>query len=340
MTNFAALYFVRLSHPPSRSGARNGENGHSWRSRERDAAVSVTAMTLESPKPPRRTLTRAVTSKAPSWPAWTCCRNGEEVSESVPMPGCRSLRTLTSRLGLIALSLCGVVVLGACGGSSSATSSSATSSSATGVTFSFHGTPALPVLGQSFEFNGSAPPADRMASVSSDGLRIGVRRHQPGIWEGFFAVTRASFAANAVFGVTMYREPGQVAGTNQTGETVFAVQTGDTKRTGDINYVLVASVSNAGRTHWEVGFAEGHIANATTTILWTEPASATADMSEDVTVKTDGHSSLEVHFGQRLVYSSHTLNMHITPPFQAYLEVQALEVPYQARFTNFRVVSG
>jgi len=233
-----------------------------------------------------------------------------------------------------------VAVLGACGSSTSGTSSTSAAGISTGVSFPLHGKRTLQELGQSFEFNGSAPPADRVASISPQGLRVGVRRHAPGSWEGFFAVTRTSFPANSVFTVTMYREPGHISGANQTGETVFAVQTGDTKRTGDINYVLVASVSNAGLTHWEIGYAAGHIANATTAVLWTGPSSPTADLSEAVTLTTDGHSSLQVHFGNRLVYSSHTLKMNIVAPFQAYLEVQALQIPYTARFANFRVESG
>lgn len=39
-------WLVRLSHPLSCTRAHNGENGHSWRSPERDAAVSVTAITV------------------------------------------------------------------------------------------------------------------------------------------------------------------------------------------------------------------------------------------------------------------------------------------------------
>ena len=233
-------------------------------------------------------------------------------------------------LAVTGLALCGAAVFTACGASTSASA----------VSFPFQGRQTLQELGQSFEFNGSAPPADRVASVSPQGLRIGVRRHQPGSWEGFFAVTRASLAANSVFGVTMHREPGQIMSPNQTGETVFAVQTGDTKRTGDINYVLVASVSNGGLTHREVGYAAGHVADATITVLWTGPSSPTADPGEDVSLTTDGYSSLQVHFGNRLIYSSHTLKMNIVPPFQAYLEVQALEVPYVVRFADFRVARG
>ncbi len=190
-----------------------------------------------------------------------------------------------------------------------------------------------------FELNGSAPPANSWASVQADGLHIGVGRHQPGTWEGFFAVTRAAYPASSVFHVRMSRERRNVMSRSQTGEAVFAVQTGTTKRTGDINYVLVASATNAGSTHWKVGYAEGHIADATTTILWTAPPSPTALVSQDITLCTDGRSSYIVYFGNRVVYASNRLKMRIVPPFQPYLEVQALEINYLARFQDFWITS-
>jgi hypothetical protein len=190
-----------------------------------------------------------------------------------------------------------------------------------------------------FELNGSAPSANSWASVQDDGLHVGVDRHQPGTFEGFFAVTRVAYPSSSVFHVRMSREARNVMSRSQTGEAVFAVQTGTTKRTGDINYVLVASATNAGSTHWEVGYAEGHIADATTTILWTGPPSPTAPVSEDITLRTDGRSSYIVYFGSRVVYESNRLKMRIVPPFQPYLEVQALEIPYEARFQDFWITS-
>jgi hypothetical protein len=130
-----------------------------------------------------------------------------------------------------------------------------------------------------------------------------------------------------------------VTSPSQTGEAVFAVQTSTTKRTGAINYVLFASVTNAGLTHWEVGYAEGHVAGATTTVLWMSPPSATAHVSEEVTLLTNGHSSFVVYSGNRVVYESNALKMNIVPPFQAYLEVQALEIAYQSRFQDFWITS-
>jgi hypothetical protein len=190
-------------------------------------------------------------------------------------------------------------------------------------------------LRREFELDGSAPAADAWARVDASGLSVGVRRHRPGVFEGYFAVTRAAYPATSVFHVQMSRERGTVASSTQTGESVFAVQTGTTKQTGAINYVVVASVTNAGMTHWEVGYAEGHLADARTTILWASPATRDAPLSEDVTLRTDGRSSLVVYLGSRLVYQSDRLAMRIVAPFQPYLEVQALEIPYAARFQDF-----
>ena len=194
-------------------------------------------------------------------------------------------------------------------------------------------------LSKDFELNGSAPRSHASASVQADGLHVGVGHHQPGTFEGFFAVTRAAYPASSVFHVRMSREARDVMSPLQTGEAVFAVQTGTTKRTGDIDYVLVASVTNAGFTHWEVGYAEGHVAGAKTTILWTGPSSRDASVSEDITLRTDGRSSYVVYLGNAVVYESHRLRMRIIAPFQPYLEVQALEIAYESRFQDFWITS-
>lgn len=191
-----------------------------------------------------------------------------------------------------------------------------------------------------FELNGSASSTDAWVSLEADGLHVGVDRHQPETFKGFFAVTKAAYPATSVFHVRMSREVNNVMSSSNTGEAVFAVQTGDTKRTGDINYVLVASVTSGGLTHWEIGDAEGHVANATTTILWTSRPSRTAPISEDITLRTDGHSSYTVYFGNRIVYQSNRLTMNIVPPFQTYLEVQALEIAYQSGFQDFWITSN
>ncbi|HEX2016589.1 MAG TPA: hypothetical protein VGN69_07825 [Solirubrobacteraceae bacterium] len=195
-------------------------------------------------------------------------------------------------------------------------------------------------LTDTFELNGSAPVANRTTTLAADGLHVGVRAHAPGTWEGYFAVTRASFPTGSVFHVRMQRPPATVAAATETGETVFAVQTGTTKQTGDINYVLVSSLSTGGSTHWAVGYAHGHIANASTSILWHGPNSPSAELGQDITLRTDGHRALEVYFGAQRVYASSALSMQIEPPLQPYLEVQGRGIAYESRFTGFWVTRG
>lgn len=195
-------------------------------------------------------------------------------------------------------------------------------------------------LEHDFELNGSAPAANRVVSAAADGLHVGVTKHATATWEGFFAVTHASYPATSVFHVRMARSPAAVPRANESGEAVFAVQTGNTKQTGDINYVLVASLTTGGKTHWLVGYAEGHIADAKTTVLWQSAPAATGPLAEEITLVTDGASSLEVWFGSERVYASHSLHMRIAAPFQPYLEVQSLGIPYEAVFQRFWVTSG
>jgi hypothetical protein len=205
--------------------------------------------------------------------------------------------------------------------------------------FGFNTAETPSVLQKDFELGGSAPAANAQVTALPDGLHVGVLHHPTGVFEGYFAVTRASYPANAIFHVKMWRQGLRTVTLSQTTEAVFAVQTATTKQTGAINYVLVASVRHGPLVHWELGFAEGHLANASTKILWTGPSlpNGQAPLSQDVTLRTDGYHAYEVYFDDRLVYRSRRLNMNIMPPFQAYLEVQALAAAYESRFQDFWV---
>jgi hypothetical protein len=195
---------------------------------------------------------------------------------------------------------------------------------------------------RSYELNGSAPAADRFISADASGLHVGVREHAPGQFEGYFAATRRMFPPTSVFHVHMARMNLDIPGKDGSGEAVFAVQTGTTKQSGLINYVVVASSTYAGLTHWLVGYAHGRIASSTTDVLWQGPylPTAQADLAEDVTLTTDGYRSLAVWFGPKEVYSSDHLDMDIPAPFQCYLEVQAMHLGYVATFTGFHVEAG
>jgi len=198
------------------------------------------------------------------------------------------------------------------------------------------------MLRKDYDLGGSAPTAHAYVRVGADGLRVGVIRHAPGVFEGYFAVTRNAYPAGAVFHVRMWRESLKTVSTSQTGEAVFAVQTGNTKQTGLINYVLVASVRNGEFVHWELGYAAGHLDNAKTTVVWSGSpgTSSNIPLGEDITLSTDGYHSYSVYLGNRLVYSSQHLNMNIQAPFQAYLEVQGLQIAFESRFQDFWVTGS
>ncbi len=106
-----------------------------------------------------------------------------------------------------------------------------------------------------------------------------------------------------------------------------------------MNYVVAASSTNNGDTYWLVGTAEGLDSDAQLTTLWTGPLSpsGSAAPAQEITLRTNGRSCLEVWFGRQCVYAADDLSLDIEPPFQPYLEVQALEIAYAARFTDYWV---
>lgn len=192
-------------------------------------------------------------------------------------------------------------------------------------------------LRDSFEFNGSASSSYAYVRDPGAGLRVGVNHHRESNFTGWFAVNVAAFPASSVFHVDMSRPPGNVTGTGNVGETVFAVQTASTKITGLINFVAVTSVSGNGVTSWQVGYSHGHIQGAKANVQWSSPARAHAPQSHEITVRTDGRHRLTVWFGDRRVFNSDHMNMNMEAPFQPYLEVQALRTGYVSRFTDFWV---
>jgi hypothetical protein len=124
------------------------------------------------------------------------------------------------------------------------------------------------------------------------------------------------------------------------GEAVLAVQPASTQRNGSINCVVVAALSSRGKSTWQIGSAHGFVADAVTDRLWQEPLRADAPSSEPVTIRTDGHRSLTVWFGDRQVYSNHHLHMNDPAPFQAYLEVQGRDISYVSNFKDFWVTDA
>ena len=198
-----------------------------------------------------------------------------------------------------------------------------------------------PVLMSTYEFNGSAPPAHRRFRADARGLHIGVARHAPGKFEGSFAVTHAAYPVDAVFHTRMSRPAAKaVASPKRSGEAVFAVQTGSTKKTGVINYVVVATFTSAGLFHELIGYAHGRYAGATTEVLWESPYAARRPATLDIALRTDGRHTLEVWINGRRSFASSSLHMDIAPPFQPYLEVQGLQIPYESTFQDFWVAGS
>jgi len=187
-----------------------------------------------------------------------------------------------------------------------------------------------------YVFNGSAAPGVGWVTATEHGLDVGVRSHAG--WAGWFAVTLPAAGPDVVWHALMSRPSAPVD--SGVGEAVLAVQSASTQRNGTINYVVVSALSSRGKSTWQVGSAHGYLADAVTERLWQEPLRAHTPATEPVTIRTDGHRSLTVWFGDRVVYSSDHLHMNDPAPFQAYLEVQGRDIGYVSNFKNFWVADA
>jgi len=189
-----------------------------------------------------------------------------------------------------------------------------------------------------YVFDGSAAAGVGWVRADGHGLDVGVRSHPS--WAGWFAVTLAAAGPDVVWHALMARPPTPVGTGGGVGETVLAVQSASTQKNGSINYVVVSALSSRGKGTWQIGSAHGFVADAVTDRLWQEPLRSDAPSTEPVTIRTDGHHSLTVWFGDQQVYSNHHLHMNDPAPFQAYLEVQGRDVPYVSNFKDFWVADA
>ena len=111
-----------------------------------------------------------------------------------------------------------------------------------------------------FELDPLAPRTGVVfAEVGDEGLDVGVHAHEG--WEGYFAVTHDFYPASSVFHTDMEAIPPSVAG-DGIGEAVFAVQTGSTKITSDVNFVTVNTYASKGDIKWQVGYSAGKYSDA------------------------------------------------------------------------------
>ena len=70
------------------------------------------------------------------------------------------------------------------------------------------------------------------------------------------------------------------------------------------------------------------------------PASLAPDHPVGVTLRTDGYHTLDVYLDDTKILEARNLAMSMDPPLQPYLEVQAKDIPYTSRFTNFWVTAS
>jgi hypothetical protein len=184
-----------------------------------------------------------------------------------------------------------------------------------------------------FRLGGTATLSDASVRPASNGLQIDVGSHRLGTWRGFFVATAATYPANAVIHVRMWRPSRSVPLASQSGIVLIAVQTGASRL---LDYVVVAGAISRGNESWLVGYAHGNTAYARTTVLSNMPSNST---SEAVTLRTDGRSRYAVYFGGRLVYESTSLRLGVAPPFRVYLEVEAHGFPYETRFQDLWIAA-
>jgi hypothetical protein len=188
-------------------------------------------------------------------------------------------------------------------------------------------------LTPAFTLGGTAGPSNGSVRPDPDGLHVGVGPHRLGTWQGYFATTSATYPANSVIHVRMWRPQASFRSEDQSGIALLAVQTASSKA---LNYVLVAGVMSPGKVSWIVGYANGNTAYSNTRLLETVPSNAA---NQAVTLRTDGNSHYAVYFGSKRVYESSKLDLGVAPPFEVYLEVEARGVPYQVRFQNLWVTA-
>lgn len=238
-------------------------------------------------------------------------------------------------MGLFILVLVLVLALAGCGGSGSQSAPGGLVLERSGLLASvpFTAPQSSSSLLRSFRLGGTAGPSDASVHALAGGLAVdvGLPRRRSGRWAGYFAATAATYPAGAVFHVSMWRLSPARPFTSQTGISLFAVQTGEYNA---LNYVLVAGVVTRRSAFWAVGHAIGNLAYARTKILW---ITRSADTRQSVTLQTDGRGRYTVYFGNRLVYQSRALRLMITPPFRAYLEVEAHRAAYRTRFQDLWV---
>jgi len=188
-----------------------------------------------------------------------------------------------------------------------------------------------------WEANGSDVASQAFTSVHGGRLLVGVTQATPQ-FRGWFLTATHPTPANCSFQFWADSPPPLPPRSPATmGELVMAVQTSDTVRTGDIDYVFVSELVSDGRRSLLVGYALGRVRDAVTHVL--------KDMGWHsgplhVSIRTDGGNELSVWVNGTSVFRSSSLHLGIVPPFEPYLEVQALRTPYVVSYTRYAATCG
>ncbi|MGH9080937.1 MAG: hypothetical protein ACRDYE_12855 [Acidimicrobiales bacterium] len=215
------------------------------------------------------------------------------------------------------------------------------------VSFTTPSGPGLPLQGSTswalppyvgWEANGSAGPSNGTAVASGGLLHVGVRQATTD-FRGWFLTTTGTVPDSCAFQFDAASPPAVApAAPGGVGELVMAVQTGSTATTGDIDYVVVAEVVRAdGQRVLQAGYSTGRVRNALEHVLKRVPW---GPGPLQVSIETDGQDRLQIWVNGSVFLDATGLQMGITPPFQPYLEVQALSTPYSVAFARYASVCG
>jgi hypothetical protein len=167
-----------------------------------------------------------------------------------------------------------------------------------------------------WNYGGDAPERGAPYVVLNDaqGLHIGVQASASGHWAGYYA---ASPITNAMLFHAVIATPVRTVPSNpsQYYENAMAIKTYEQF----INYVDCGSLTNNGTTVWGVGSVTGNASDGTHFhTLWTDP-NPDQPLTRDCTIITNGNNYLRVYLDGKNVYTSNSLNLQMTEPFNAYL---------------------
>jgi hypothetical protein len=169
-----------------------------------------------------------------------------------------------------------------------------------------------------WQFSGDAAQQNAPTSYFEDsqGLHIGVQAAAPGQWAGFFAKSPNTNAQvfHAILTLPYSSIPADVFNTG------LYVQTSS----GFVNYVACYAQVTSSGYFWSVLYSTGDSSSAQSFHqVYFQQGGPNVPLTRDCTIITNGSNVLEVYLDGQLVFSSSTLNLQMSAPFNAYLEVES-----------------